>query len=80
LAPCTHLPLANPEELHTPTSTAKKLEGDNGDKKKKLKLNDVLFENKAWQEFNIVFRKLLKWKTVFAMVFRKCEHCCKLKY
>jgi hypothetical protein len=65
LAPCAHLPLANQEELHTPTSTPKKLEGDNGDKKKKIKLNNVLFENEAWQEANTMFQELLKWKPMF---------------
>jgi hypothetical protein len=38
----------NPKELHTPTSTPKKPEGDNGDRKKKLELDKVFYENKAW--------------------------------
>jgi len=37
----------NLEELHTPKSTPKKLEGDGGDMKKKLEFNMVLYENKA---------------------------------
>jgi hypothetical protein len=50
----------NPKELHTPKSTPKKPEGDGGDMKKKLELDKVLYENKAWQEANIVFRELSK--------------------
>jgi hypothetical protein len=38
----------NPKELYAPKSTPKKLEGDGGDKKKKLDLEMVLYENKAW--------------------------------
>jgi hypothetical protein len=37
----------NPKELHTPKSTPKKLEGDDGDRKKKLKLDKLLCDNKA---------------------------------
>jgi hypothetical protein len=37
----------NPKELHTPTSTPKKLKRDGGDMKKKLEFNNVLFENEA---------------------------------
>ncbi len=33
------------EELYTPTSTPKKLERDSGDRKKKLKLDKVLYKN-----------------------------------
>jgi hypothetical protein len=50
----------NLKELHNSTSTPKKPEGDNGNKKKKLKLNRVLCENEAWQEADIVFRELSK--------------------
>jgi len=38
----------NPKELHTPKSTPRKPEGDGGDMKKKLELDKVLCENKAW--------------------------------
>jgi hypothetical protein len=37
----------NTKELHTPTSTPKKMKGDGGDRKKKLELDRVLYENKA---------------------------------
>ncbi len=37
----------NPKELHTPTSTPKKPKGDDGDRKKKLKLDKVFYEKKA---------------------------------
>jgi hypothetical protein len=37
----------NPEELHTPKSTSKKLEGDGGDRKKKFELDRVLCKNEA---------------------------------
>jgi hypothetical protein len=55
----------NPKELHTPKSTPKKPKGDSGDMKKKLKVDKVLYENKAWQEANIVFQELSKWKLMF---------------
>ncbi len=55
----------NPKELHTPKSTLKKLEGDDGDMKKKLKLDRVLCKNKVWQEANIMFQELSKWKSMF---------------
>jgi hypothetical protein len=38
----------NPRELHTPKSTTKKPKGDSGDRKKKLELDMVFCENKAW--------------------------------
>jgi hypothetical protein len=38
----------NPKELHTPTPTPKKLEGDDGDKIKKVKFDKVFCENKVW--------------------------------
>jgi hypothetical protein len=50
----------NLEELHTPKSTPKKPKRDGGDKKKKLKLDKVLYKNKVWQEADIVFWELLK--------------------
>ncbi len=37
----------NPKELHTPKSTPKKPEGDDGDKKKKLELDKVFCKNEA---------------------------------
>jgi hypothetical protein len=37
----------NPKELHTPTSTPKKLERNNGDNKKKLEFDKVFYENEA---------------------------------
>jgi hypothetical protein len=37
----------NLKELHTPTSTPKKLEGNGGGMKKKLELDKVLCENEA---------------------------------
>jgi len=37
----------NLEKLHTPKSIPKKLEGDGGDKKKKLELDKVFYENEA---------------------------------
>jgi hypothetical protein len=55
----------NLKELHTLKSTPKKPKRDNGDKKKKLKLDRVFYENKAWQKANIVFRELLKRKLIF---------------
>jgi hypothetical protein len=55
----------NPEELHTPTSTPKKPKKDGGDMKEKLELDKMLCENKAWQEVDIVFQKLSKWKPMF---------------
>jgi hypothetical protein len=45
----------NPEELHTPISTPKKLEKNNGDRKKELELDRVLCENKVWRQVDIVF-------------------------
>jgi hypothetical protein len=48
----------NPKELYAPKSTPKKL-GDGGDKKK-IDLDMVLCENKAWQKVNIVFQELSK--------------------
>jgi hypothetical protein len=38
----------NPKELHTSKSTPRKLEGDGGDRKNELKLDRVLYKNKAW--------------------------------
>lgn len=38
----------NIEGLHTPTSIPKKPKGDDGNRKKKLELDKVLYENKAW--------------------------------
>ncbi len=55
----------NPKELHAPKPTPKKPEGDNGDKKKKLELDNVLCETKALWKVNIVFRKLSKQKPMF---------------
>ncbi len=55
----------NLKELHTPKSTPKKPEGDGGDMKKKLEFNMVLYENKAWQEANIMFWELSKQKSMF---------------
>jgi hypothetical protein len=55
----------NPKELHTPKSTPKNPKGDGGDMKKKLKLNLVFCENEAWQNDDIMFQELLKWKLVF---------------
>ncbi len=52
----------NPKELHAPKPTPKKPKGDSGDKKKKLKIDKVLCENKAWWEADIVFQKLSKQK------------------
>jgi hypothetical protein len=37
----------NIEELHTPTSIPKKPKGDDGNRKRKLELDKVLYENKA---------------------------------
>jgi hypothetical protein len=37
----------NTEELHTPTSTAKKPKGDGGDRKIKLELDRVFYENEG---------------------------------
>jgi hypothetical protein len=37
----------NLKELHTPTSTPKKLKGDNGDKKNKLELDMVFCDNET---------------------------------
>jgi hypothetical protein len=37
----------NLEELHAPTLTPKKPEGDGGDKKKKLEFDKVFYNNKA---------------------------------
>ncbi len=54
----------NPKELHTPTSTPKKLEGNGGDKKKKLKFDRGFYDNEAWREVDIVFRELLKQKLI----------------
>ncbi len=55
----------NQEELYTPKSTPKKLGGDGGDKKKKLELDRVFFENEAKQKVDIMFRELLKFKPMF---------------
>jgi hypothetical protein len=55
----------NPKELHTPKSSPKKLEGDDGDMKKKLELDRVLYENKVWQEADTMFQELSKWKSMF---------------
>jgi hypothetical protein len=55
----------NPKELHTLKSTPKKLEGDNGDMKKKLKLDKVLYENEARQKVDIMFWELSKQKLLF---------------
>jgi hypothetical protein len=38
----------NPKELHTPKLTPKKPKRDNGDMKKKLELDRVLYKNEAW--------------------------------
>ncbi len=64
----------NPKELHTPTSTPKKPKGDGGDKKKKLEFDRGFYNNEAWQEVDIVFRKLLKQKLVFC--WEKCKTPC----
>jgi hypothetical protein len=45
----------NIEELHTPTSIPKKLEGDGGDRMKKIEGDKVLYNNEAWREVDIVF-------------------------
>jgi hypothetical protein len=50
----------NTKELHTGTSTPRKLEEDDGDKKKKLKLDKVFYENEALRKADIVFWELLK--------------------
>jgi hypothetical protein len=55
----------NPKELHTPKSTPKKLEGDDGDMKKKLELDRVFCETKVWQEADTMFQELSKWKSIF---------------
>jgi len=55
----------NLKELHTPKSTPKKLKGNGGDKKKKIKLDKVLCENEAWREADIMFQKLSKQKFMF---------------
>ncbi len=55
----------NLKELHTPTSTPKKLKGDNGDKKNKLELDMVFCDNETWWKADIVFEELSKWKSVF---------------
>jgi hypothetical protein len=38
----------NSKELRTPTSIPKKPKGDDGDKKKKLELDRVFYNNEAW--------------------------------
>jgi hypothetical protein len=50
----------NTKELHTRTSTPRKLKKNDGDKKKKLKLDRVFYENEALREANMVFWELLK--------------------
>ncbi len=55
----------NLKELHTPKSTSKKLEGNDGDVKKKFEFDKVLCENEAWRKANIVFQELLKQKPMF---------------
>jgi hypothetical protein len=47
----------NIEKLHTPTSTPKKLKGNSGDKKKKLELDKVLYENKPSEKLILCFKK-----------------------
>jgi hypothetical protein len=32
---------------------------------KKIELDSMLCENKAWQEVNMMFQKLSKWKPMF---------------
>jgi hypothetical protein len=39
----------NPKELHTLILIPKKPKGDGGDRKKKLELDKVFYENKAWR-------------------------------
>ncbi len=48
----------NLKELHTPKSTLKKPKWDGGDKKEKLELDKVLYENKVQQEANSVLGTL----------------------
>jgi hypothetical protein len=48
----------NIEKLHTPTSTPKKPKGNSEDRKKKLELDKVFYENKAQREADILFQKL----------------------
>jgi len=54
----------NLKELHTPKSTTKKLEGDNGDRKKKLQFDRVFYECSTpilgtFSYHNLCFHKLL---------------------
>jgi hypothetical protein len=55
----------NPPNLHTPTSSSKKLETNVGDRKKQLKLEQMFYENVVWQKVDDVFRKLSKRKPLF---------------
>jgi hypothetical protein len=55
----------NTKELHTQTSTPKKLEENDGDKNKKLDLDRVFYENEALRKADTVFWELLKQKLVF---------------
>jgi hypothetical protein len=55
----------NKEELHTPTSIAKKPEGDGGDMKKKIEGDKVLYNNEAWRKVDIMFCEFSKCKLMF---------------
>jgi len=43
------------KELHTPTSTPKKKKRRQWGQEEELKLDRVLYKNKAWQKVDIVF-------------------------